>query len=330
MKKLSKKLLFVLIELKKVASSKKKILIFVLSLFLFFLVFLFFTFYGSWWRFWPQNIKASIAINRLAVSVYNNQDCRDFCYFEQLNYEKVIFESLNNKRIFNRLIRVIFNESDNLNWRLRVLDIILKSEIIDLEYFLGKAQEFIDNPNNSYQIKQVLILNFKINLDYAQYLDELKSEILDGNLNSLEIKESLSFLLILNELSSDLVLEILNKSSDISLVKDLVSKINSNNYHASLFDNDSRLEYSNILEKIFLKFNNYDLRSLIIFSLADFLSENLKEDYSSLLQKLYFHEESDKFSKFLIADILNSYSDKNYVYPEISQTEWNDYYNFSN
>jgi hypothetical protein len=323
-----KKLLLVLVKLKKVAIFKKKVLIFLLALLLFVFVFLFFSFYGSWWRFWPQSIKASIAINRLAVSVYNNSDCRDFCYFEQLNYEKVISESLNNKRIFNRLIRVIFNENDNLNWRLRALGIILKSEIIDLEYFLGKAQKFINNPEGSHQIKQRLILSFKTDLDYAQYLDELRFEILDGKLNSSEIKESLSFLLILNELSSDLVLEILNKSSDVSLIKDFVSKISSSNYY-SLVSDDYRLEYASVLEKIFLKFNNYDLRSLIIFSLADFLSENLKEDYSSLLQKLYFHEESDKFSKFLIADILNSYSDKNYAYPEISQVEWEDYYNFS-
>lgn len=328
MKKLLKKILLVLIELKKVVSSKKKILIFVFGLFLFVLVFLFFSFYGPWWRFWPQNIKASIAINRLAVSIYNNQDCRDFCYFKQLNYEKAIFKSLANKRISNRLIKVIFDESDNLNWRLRALDIILKSEISDLNHFLDKAQKFIDDPDNSYQIKQELVLSFKTNLDYAQYLDELKSEILDESFDSSKTKESLSFLLALNELNSDLVFKILNKSSDVYLIKDLVSKISSSNYY-SLVSDDYRLEYASILEKIFLKFSNYDLRSLIIFSLADFLSENLKDDYLSLLQGLYFHEECDEFSKFLIADILNSYSDKNYAYPEISQTEWENYYNFS-
>ena len=279
--------------------------------------------------FWPQSIKASIAINRLAVSVYNNPDCRDFCYFEQLNYEKVISKSLNNKRIFNRLIGLIFNENDNLNWRLRALDIVLKSEISDLSYFLSKSQEFINNRDGSYQIKQKLILNFKTELDYFEYLDELKFELLNDNLDQFKAKDSLSFLFLLDEFDFDLVFEILNKSSNISLLKNIILKINSNDYHP-LLDDDYRLKYLKLLEETFFKFDDYDLRSLIIFSLIDFLSEDLENDYLILLQRLYVHESCDRFSKFLIADVLNSHSDKNYAYPEINQVEWADYYNFSN
>lgn len=329
MKNLSKKVLIVWSGIKEMIKTRKKFLFFSSILFLLIFIFLFFSFYGSWWRFWPKSIRARIAINRLAISIYNNSDCRDFCYFEQLNYEKTISESLNNERILNRLTTIVFNENDNLNWRLRALNIVLKSEVSDLDYFLDKAQKFIDNPNNSYQIKQVLILNFKINLDYDQYLDELKNEVLAENFDSSKTKEYLSFLFALDEISLDLIFEILNKSLDISLVKNLILKISSSDYQF-LIKNDSYLAYANSLGKIFLKFNNYDLRSLVIFSLADFLSENSKEDYLNLLQYLYSHEECDKFSKFLIADILSSYSGQGYVYPEINQSEWEDYYNFSN
>ena len=227
------------------------------------------------------------------------------------------------------MTRLIFNENDNLSWRLRALDIVLKSEISDLSYFLDKSQEFINNRDGSYQIKQKLILNFKTELDYFDYLDELKFELLNDNLDQLKAKDSLSFLFLLDEFDFDLVFEILNKSSNISLLKNIILKINSNDYYL-LLDNDYRLKYLKLLEEIFFKFDDYDLRSLIIFSLTDFLSEDFENDYLILLQRLYVHESCDRFSKFLIADILNSHSDKNYAYPEIDQAEWADYYNFSN
>lgn len=329
MTKTKKNFLIVLAQFKKSLKARWKKIILFLILFLIPFFFILFSLYGSLWVLWPQNIKASIAINRLALSIYNNPDCRDFCYFEQLNYEKVISKSLNNKKISKHLFKVIFNEEDNLNWRLRVLEIILKNEISDLDYFLSRSQEFINNQDVSDQIKQKLILNFKTDLDYQQYLDHLKLKISKQEIKGLELEESLSFLLALNELDFSLLLEILNKSNDVSLTKHLILKTNSNNYYSTLNKNEQQ-KYLEKLEEVFLKFNNYDLRSLIIFSSSDFLSEASQDDYLNLLQNLYSQENCDQFSKFLIADILNSHLEGDYEYPEIEPADWENYYNLSN
>mgnify|MGYP000844634992 FL=1 len=304
-------------------------MLFILSLLLLVFIFLFFSFYGSWWIFWPQPIKAHLAINRLAVSIYNNPNCRDFCYFEQLGYEKAIVESLTNKGALNRLFSVIFNEEDNLRWRLKVLDIILKNDVSNSDYFLNKAQEFIKNQSGSHQIKQRLILNFKDRLDYLDYLEEIKNKLLNADLSLSEAEESLSFLFLLDAVDLDFVLNFLSQANDRSLIKNIILKINNNKEKILLKDN-SYLKYFNFLQETFLNFNSYDLRSLVVFSLSDFVLGDAGEDSLKLLEKLYLQEECDKFSKFLIANILNSYSEKEYVYPEIDKLEWGNYYNSLN
>lgn len=311
----------------RLAKSSRRFKMVILSslLFLGCLVFLLSTLFSSYWKIWPKGVRSWIAINRLAVSVYNHSDCRDFCYFEQLEYEKEISEALSRPRTAKYLFRAIFNESNNLNWRIRALDIVLNSELEHQEDFILRAQKLLDNPLSPHQLKQKIILNFKADLDGDNYFSQLKNRLLEVNLNSDEIERSLSFLIDVEEVDLDLVLEVLGRTDQPSLVRSIVLKIN---HHQEwlLAEKDHRCEYFVFLQNQFKTFYDYDLRGLIIFTLKSFLPE--EEGAFDALEDLYNWEEIDKFSQFLISSALNSYSDEEFVYPQISPSEWEEYYKY--
>lgn len=324
MKKIIESLRFLKKELKALFLNKKNLLI-VLYIFISFsfIVFLSFSVYGSWWKFWPKNIRSYIAINRLALSVYRNQPCRDFCYFEQLDYEREIKTNLNNKRIFNRLTKIVFNDNDNLNWRLRSLNIISQNRNDYLKEFLNQAQIYIKKDGGDYQIKESLILSFEQELDYHNYLESLKENLLRDSLNQDKITSSLIFISQFDYNYFDFYLNLLNKSEKKEVTKLILSSMGSD---PNRFTWD-REEYLSVLKRIFLENNqNFEVRKLVIFIISDYLTANQDDLSFKILNDFYLNEKIDKFSKFLIADILNKFSGKNYDYPNINNEEWKLYH----
>ncbi|MFA5421032.1 MAG: hypothetical protein WC280_03350 [Patescibacteria group bacterium] len=293
--------------------NKKNIIIF-FSFFVFLFLLLDLSVFGSWWKIWPRPIKSRIAINRLAVSVYNNPYCRDLCYFEQLDYEKEIIKSLKSKAIFKKLSNIVFNEEDNLNWRLRVIDIISKNKDSKfIPVFIESSQNYIDSDSANNIVREALILKFKDFLDPSNYIEKAGNMLLESSMSEDERK---SFLNIISKVDNSFNFRNL---ADVSIDKDLIIFI-SDNYN--YFYSDINSYFSFLKEQFFENINNPEIKNIIIFILSSYLDSPEKNLSINFLNEIYKDERIDIFSKYIIAEVLN-YSDE---LPGISESEWNYYY----
>lgn len=311
----------------KIKKFFNKKITFILLIILLFIVFFISSLHGSLWRVWPQIIRSSIAINRLAISVYENPICRDVCFYQQLAYEQEIIKSLNNERVYKRLKKTIFNQEDNLRWRLESIKIIEKSldENLYLADFFEDVQLYIDDENiaEDLDLKQSLISSFFSYLEPDNYIDFLKNSILKHNLSKEDEVKSIKFLSFLNINLGDYYFDLLTGEDDQKIITTILESLGGDIGRLNLVQEDLFPILKDIFSNTDISFEN---RRLIIFILSDFLAEGSGQEALIVLEGFYQNENTDKFSKFLITDILNRDLDKNYVLPDIKEGEWDNYY----
>jgi hypothetical protein len=303
---------------KEFFSNNKKNIILFFSIFVFLLLFINLSVFGPWWRIWPKSVSARIAMDRLALSVYENPYCRDVCYFEQLSYEEEILDSLDKEKVYNNLSKAIFNEEDNIDWRLRAVDLIAKKDNFKFSNeFIKSSQEYIDLKDINNEVRESLILNFSDYLNISSYVKEMSQKIESSTIST---KEGESFFRVLSSVDSDFDLNFLKDLEGFKLNKDFISFIirNENTFYSDVSD------YFNFLESQFFKnIKDPEIKNIIIFEISEYLDSENGEIAFNFLEGLYLDEEVDIFSKYVIADI----SSGSLELPEIGESDWDRYYN---
>jgi hypothetical protein len=311
-------------KIKKFFSRKKVILFFSLGLsFLFLLFFLWNSIYGSWWRIWPQNIRSLIALNRLAVSVYEEPYCRPDCYFQRYYYIEEISASLDRDKFLDRVRRIILDEEENLRWRLELLRLVSNYENYASLSVIDDFQDYLDDPSANFEIKKAMARYFPDRLYLDQYYEYHKNILVDDSLfYSLRIL-SLDNLSSLDVSEADLYFSVLKKEKNEELRIELLRALASDRGRFSL----NQKELFRLLDDIIRDLDSsFSSRRLALFVLSDFLVSDSDSDIYRLFEKIVFSGEIDNFTRYLAINIFNDYSLDFYAPPMISPDDWDWYY----
>lgn len=278
--------------------------------------------FGPWWRIWPPKIEALIAFNRLAVLVYREPYCHQECYFKKTAYRRSLLLALDRAIVLKRLSETVFDESADLNWRLEALKIIAKGrERLKLEFF-SRIEAYLFNPAGHLEMKENMILYFQADLNADNLSFYFKNTFMDKtqtNSDRIIVLRTLSRLPLDN---SDFYLEVLATETSAEIKNEVLRIIGSR--LDDYVHNPSDL--SRLLENIIRKSDsNFTLRRLSVFILSAWLDEK-REDFLPLFEKLLDSGEIDIFTRYLIVDIFNNYSDQARELPPISPEAWDFYY----
>jgi hypothetical protein len=305
----------------KLAKKYKKIL-FICASFLFLIIFFYLSIYGPWWKIWPQEIRGIIALNRLAISVYEDPYCRPDCYFYRSEYKEQIISSFHKKRFLKRASRLIFDESENLNWRIEVTKLLSEYDNIEDNDILIDLQNYLIFPEGNLDLKNIISLYFSSYIDIADYTDYLKLIILNHSSNENK-SQALINLSSLNYMLADFYLEAIKKSDNSVVVEESLRALASD---SSRFDvcHDDLL---GLLDSV-IRFSgsSFSAKRVSLFMLSEFMYRGV-DTAREFFEKIIFSGEIDDFSRYLAVDIFNNYSNNNYELPEISPDDWTWYHN---
>jgi hypothetical protein len=311
-------------RIKKFFSRKKIIKVFIFSLsFLFLFFFLWNSIYGSWWRVWPQNIRSLIALNRLAILVYEEPYCRSDCYFERYYYSEEILASLDRENFLDRLRKIILDEEENMRWRLEALKLIANYHDYESLSIMEDLQNYLDDDSGNFRIKKAIARYFQDKLYFDQYYEYYKKIVFDDSLFFLLRILALENLSSLDVSQADLYFSVLKKEKNENFKIELLRALASDQGRFDL----KQKELFRLLDNIIRDSNSsFSSRRLALFILSDFLISDLDNDIYQLFEKIIFSGEIDNFTRYLAINIFNDYSFEFYSSPKISQDDWDWYY----
>ena len=268
--------------------------------------------YGQLWLRFPDNIKAKIALNRLAVSSYNYPVCHEACFYERQLYKQIIASNLDRIKIGDRVKQLILAENNNLIFRLELLDVLSFQPIPDYlsEYLVGGEE-----PQVREKIKE-LFLTESVSADELtnRFLISSTTEEQINILNSLQMKSDSSL--------ADFYLGIIVNNPNLKIKNGALAALSNLLPSATYVTGDF---LAKIEDLIFDSNTNKYLRKEIILLLGEYLPIQEKT-VTDILVAAYSDETTvDKFSRLFVVDILNRASANNYAKPEISASEWQEY-----
>ena len=316
-------------KLKKFLVKKK---IFVICGFSFFVLFLFFmamSLYGSWWKIWPSGFRFNVALNRLAISVYSEPYCHVDCYLKRQVYQEEIKKSLSKEKLRNKVAKIIFAEEENINWRLELLNIVLNNEDLSTWSLFSDLKNYLEKEDGNLRVQSIIANNLALNNLDLSYLKKLQVIIMDKEKN---IEERLTALKMLGSKSNslaDFYLLLLDEENNDDLKIEALRALGSDE---ARFDLDKKVVGDKLKNIILTSNSSFTTRRLAIFVWSDFLSDDFSDDMVVMFMNLISDDNLDLFSKYFVLDILqNKFPTEpglvgKYVFPEISQGEWDAYY----
>lgn len=314
-----------LIFLKKLGHSKIFLIISSLGLFLCVLTFVFMSIFGPYWQVWPKNIRFSLALNRLAVLIYEEPNCHLDCHLEREIYRKEISQNLNNPKSLQKISQIIFREEENLNWRLELLAIVLSDEKLSQRTLFSDLEEYLVKADGNLKIQNILANYFSSSSLRNSHLEKLKNIVRDSNSSLEEKLNALKMLKNVDKTLASFYLEIIEQANNAEFISELLRSLA---VDEARFDID-RGKLALSLADVFSKFqSSLTLRRLSIFVLSDFLEEETSGAVFSLFDDLFFASSTSDFEKyFLASNILakfpnNSELQKKYALREIKEDEW--------
>lgn len=271
--------------------------------------------YGKLWLRFPEKLKAEIAINRLGVSSYDYPICHEACFYERQLYKQIIAGNLKEKLISERVKNLILAEENNLIFRLELLDTLSRQNNSEIPDYL---KEYLNSGKESKVQKKIQELfgsdNFSVSDLISRFDNSSTTEGKIDILSSLQEKSDSSLV--------DFYLNLIIDSPDLKIKNSALSAL-SNLLPSEAYITPDFL--SKIKKIIFDPVTNQYLRKEIILLLGDYLAVQEKL-VTEILVEAYSNEAViDKFSRLFAIDILNRSSANNYVKPEISASEWQEY-----
>lgn len=304
--------------------SKKMIIIFssIIAI-LIFIIFLFLSLYGSWWKVWPKTLEATIALNRLAVLVYEQPYCHEECYLEKTIYRSSILAVINQSKFFNKLSTIVFNENENLNWRIEIMKILSMAQLPADSKFITAINTYLTTDGGNLEIKKNIIFYFKNYLNQDSNANYFKNIYMNNLYSTTDKIATLHNLSLLDSDNNDFYLSILKNENEMVIVAETLRIVGAN---MSKSDLDQTILVG-LLENILRRSDaTFTVRRLCVFILASFLENDQNTEIYKLFEKLVTSGEIDIFTRYLVIDIFNNYTSEKYELPVISQADWDYYY----
>lgn len=304
--------------------SKKMIIIFSsIIATLIFIIFLFLSLYGSWWKVWPKTLEATIALNRLAVLVYEQPYCHEECYLEKTIYRSSILAVINQSKFFNKLSTIVFNENENLNWRIEIMKILSMAQLPADSKFITAINTYLTTDGGNLEIKKNIIFYFKDYLNQDSNANYFKNIYMNNLYSTTDKIATLHNLSLLDSDNNDFYLSILKNENEMVIVAETLRIVGAN---MSKSDLDQTILVG-LLENILRRSDaTFTVRRLCVFILASFLENDQNTEIYKLFEKLVTSGEIDIFTRYLVIDIFNNYTSEKYELPVISQADWDYYY----
>jgi len=304
--------------------SKKMIIVFsLITATLFLIIFLFLSLYGSWWRIWPKTLEATIALNRLAVLVYEQPYCHDECYLEKTVYRSSILAVVNKPKFFGKLSTIVFNENENLNWRIEIIKILSMAQLPADSNFITNINTYMTTDSGNLEIKENILLYFKDYLNQDNNANYFKTIYMNNLYSTDEKITTLHNLSLLDSDNNDFYLNVLKNENEMIIVAETLRIVGANMSKSDL----DQTVLTGLLENILRRSDaTFTVRRLCVFILASFLENDQNAEIYKLFEKLVTSGEIDIFTRYLIIDIFNNYTSEKYELPVISQADWDYYY----
>ena len=280
------------------------------------LIFLVLSIYGPWWKVWPSGIRSQIALNRLAVSIYNEPYCRTDCHLERQSYLMALEKRLKSSDKFRqKVLNIALKEEENLAWRLELLKLLAQEkQNLNLE----PLQVALDSENLDLNFQASLSHYFSSELDKSKYQERLQGIILDKSRSESERGLALKNL----ELSPEDYLESLDQSLDPDLVLSFLKALAADPLRFSLAPD---LLFP-VLEEIIYSSPYYQSKRIALFIISDLLDYQASEFLIGQVNEIIASDSVDKFSRYLAIDIVNRYQEDKHETPLIRASDWNKYY----
>jgi len=310
-------------KIKNFFKQKRNIIFFSIGIIIIIFIFIFLGIYGPWWRIWPKSLEATIALNRLAILTYKEPYCHQECYFKIKAYEESIIKSMGRKRIFYRLLNIIFDEDENINWRIMVLKILSQNITPFQSIFINKLNYYLLNDQGNLELKRNIVYLFSDSLDLETFSNYLKKIFMNKNFSSEDKALILDNLNLTNNNDLNFYINILETETDINILNKALRIIGSE----VLYKDYNKTSLINNLENIIRNSDSdFTTRRLGVFVLAVFLDEKPNDKVYTLFEKMVNGGDIDIFTRYLIIDIFNNYSLEKYELPLISEEDWSLYY----
>ena len=272
----------------------------------------------SSWLYYPEPLKARIALKKFIYSFEQYSYCREDCEAERLFYINIIKSSLNSNKSYEILLQ---KEILNIKTPDEVRGELLKIYKINNQIAPLVIKNFYMNSQNDFVIRASLVETWP-EISNTSFI----SEIIGRYKNSASVKEKLALLGLLDERSNGLIFSLLwgivlgDEGDDLKRKAFLLL---ANVDRKDLFYKTEDLD--NI--KLILNDTNYEMRlkDLAIWLLNDYyqyfpdLSENI-------LMMVADGSKFDNYQKTFAINILNYQKSTNLKIPDLDQADWDNYY----
>lgn len=309
----------------KLIFRKKKILLLFSALFflILFIVFLFLALFQPWWKVWPTSIRSNIALNHLAISVFENPYCRSDCYLKRKIYYEEIQKSLGEEKFTNKIISIILDENENTSWRIELIKVLSSSSVELPAVILNRFQKYLDEDFGNIEVKENIFLNLGEQLNSTNYFSSLQSKLLDDSTPVSEKKNIIKNLTSLNYPLADFYFSLLLTGDNQDILIELLQALGADSSRFDLNREELFVFLASLLESDDYNFN---VRRLALFILSDFWDEKRDPAVSVLFRRIIASEELDIFSKYFAIDIFNNYLDDKLPPLAIDPDSWDWYY----
>jgi len=299
------------------SSLRQKILILSGSFLALLILVLFISLQTSLWLFYPENLKALIAYNRLGLSAYHEPICHENCFYERRLYKSIIADNLKRPDFLNKVIKAVLNEKENFNFRIELISTLAIANQTAPPEILA----YLSRPEANLAIKIALMKNFEIK--DTNIVSDLESQVKNLELKRAERLLALDALSGLGEDSlADFYLDLALNDQDIEMRKEALVALSNIEAKNIYFTAEA---YDELEITLFESETDKYLRRSIIFLLADY-TDIFKDKVLKTMRKIYNDEVGfDKFSRSFAVDVLNKYSADIYARPAISRAEWEEY-----
>lgn len=283
-------------------------------------IFLFSPIFHANWLAYPQSLKARIALKMFLKTFDKNSYCREKCATARLFYSNIISRALDSKdnNYVDLVEKEILKPETPVEASLNLLKLCKDGQIAVTD----NIKNFYTDNNNDFKLRAELA-NTWPEISSASFI----SEIIGRYKRSDSVLEKISLLDLLNDSSDNLVSSLFweiilgNEGADLKAkALYLLSNAPRKDLIYQVSDLDSLqlvLEDQGCPER---------LKDSVIWLINEYYSYFPNES-QDLLLKVANGENFDNYQKTFAINILNKQNSTNFKMPELSQADWDSYYN---
>ena len=272
---------------------------------------------------WLSVSKSEIALAELEKSVTQKTACHEKCFAWRRERENIVLSDLKRglKKISRRIISDWQNTEKSLEYKMEII------KILALAYGDSNPPNYINDYLNNPGAEQALVFEilreFKIDANASHKLSRLLN---DQIIAATSTQEKISILKTMSVVSGpseiDSYFIILSSGDETALKREVLKNISNIREKSLVFTLEQLKTIENLIQNLE---TDPRLRQELVLLIGDYHLV-FPEQSSALWQSVFANSSLDSLSRAFSADSLNHLAGLNLTLPEISPTEWAEYY----